>query len=148
MREESVRTLRDWAEGVARGEPREHLWSEDAVVENAEGWVIESTYRGRDGVRRWWSELEEAFTDLRLHIEEVILLDEERVLTSNRFSGHFRATGLEFTDATWASIVTLRDGQIAKAVGYTSRNRALRAAGPEAEGLPRLSLRPPPTKET
>jgi ketosteroid isomerase-like protein len=112
------------------GRPLEEseAWDPDVTIVNAAGWVIEAEYHGHEGVRRWWADLDDAFVDFGLELDEVIELDEERVLTTQRMVGHFRATGIP-TDAQWASILTVRDGRVVRAEGYLSKRRAMRAAG-------------------
>ena len=54
-------------------------------------------------------------------------LDEERVLTTQRWVGHFRHTGIPI-DGSWASVITVRDGRIVHAVGYLTKKQAVRAS--------------------
>jgi ketosteroid isomerase-like protein len=104
------------------------VWDRDVEIINAEGWVIETTYRGHEGLRRWWDDLAEAFGDFRIELEEVMEVDEERVLTTQRFIAHFRKTEIAF-DGPWAAILWIRDGKVVRGHGHLSRGRALRAAG-------------------
>ena len=115
-----------WAEAIRRGNLAEELWDPDLEIVNAKGWALESTYRGYDGLRRWWADLAEAFSDFAMEVEEITPLDEERFLTVQRFVGRFRHTEIPF-DAEWASVITVRAGRIAQAMGYVSKRRALRA---------------------
>ena len=128
MSQENVEIVRRWAEAIGRGDLAEALWDPDLEIVNAEGWALEATYRGYEGLRRWWNDLEEAFSDLALRVEEITPVDGERFLTELRFIGHFRQTGIPF-DAPWASVVTVKGGRITRAVGYVSKRRALKAAG-------------------
>jgi ketosteroid isomerase-like protein len=104
------------------------VWDPDVEVINAEGWVIEATYRGHAGLERWWEDLAEAFGDFRVELVDAVEVDEERIVTTQRFVGHFRTTDIPF-DGTWASILWIRDGKIVRAQGHLSKRRALRAAG-------------------
>ena len=104
------------------------VWARDVEVINAEGWVIETVYRGHEGLRRWREDLAEAFGDFRIVVEDVLEVDEQRVLTTQRFVGRFRATEIPF-DGRWASILWVRDGKIVRAQGHLSKRRAMRAAG-------------------
>jgi ketosteroid isomerase-like protein len=61
-----------------------------------------------------------------MQVEEITPVDDQRFLTVQRFLGHFRTTGIAF-DAPWASVLTMREGRIARAVGYRSKRRALLA---------------------
>jgi ketosteroid isomerase-like protein len=103
-------------------------WDPDVEVINAEGWVIETAYHGHDGLGRWWEDLAEAFGDFDIELEEVTEVDGERVLTTQRFVGHFRTTDIPF-DGQWASILTIRDGRVVRAQGFLSKRRAMRAVG-------------------
>jgi ketosteroid isomerase-like protein len=115
-----------WGEAIRRGDLAEELWDPDLEIVNAKGWVLESTYQGHEGLRRWWADLAEAFSDFTMEVEEITPLDDGRFLTVQRFIGHFRHTEIPF-DAEWASVLTVRAGHIARAVGYVSKRRALRA---------------------
>jgi ketosteroid isomerase-like protein len=126
--EEAVGVVRRWLDGTARGELMVELWDPQCRIENAEGWVIEVEYFGHEGVRRWWDDLDEAFADLRLEPEELIAIDDERVLSTHRFRGHFRTTGIEL-NGPWAAVITVRDGLMVEAVGYFTKAQAMKAAG-------------------
>jgi ketosteroid isomerase-like protein len=131
MSEDAVEVVRRWGEALQAGEMAESLWDPDLEIVNAEGWALEATYHGHEGLRRWWHDLDEAFSDFALQVEEIERVDDARVLTAQRFVGTFRTTGIPF-DAPWAAVITVRDGRILRAVGYVSKRRALRAL--EAEG--------------
>jgi ketosteroid isomerase-like protein len=121
--------MKRWAEAIQRGDLAQELWAPDLEIVNAEGWALEATYHGYEGLHRWWSDLAEAFSDFAMQVEEITPVDDERFLTVQRFVGHFRKTGIEF-NAPWASVLTVRDGRIARAVGYRSKRLALRALEP------------------
>jgi orotate phosphoribosyltransferase len=127
----NVAVVSRWADAFARGDIAEDLWDESLEIVNAEGWVVESTYRGHEGLRRWWHDLEEAFSDLTMEVDEISPLDDERILTAQRFVGHFRSTGIAF-DGPWASVLTVRAGRIVRAVGYLSKRQALSAVEGES----------------
>jgi ketosteroid isomerase-like protein len=104
------------------------VWDPGVEVINAEGWVIETAYHGYDGLRRWWDDLAEAFGEFDIELDEVMEIDEERVLSAQRFVGHFRTTDIPF-DGAWASILWIRDGRVVRAQGFLSKRRAMKAAG-------------------
>ena len=133
MAEDSLEVVGRWAEAIQRGDLADDLWDPDLEIVNAEGWALEATYRGHDGLHRWWNDLEEAFSEFRLEVEEVAPIDAERVLTTQRFVGRFRTTDIPF-DGAWASVLTVRDGRIVQAVGYLSKRRAMRALEEERAG--------------
>jgi ketosteroid isomerase-like protein len=89
MGEQNVGVVARWAEAIQRGDLAEELWDADLEIVNAKGWALEATYRGHDGLRRWWSDLAEAFSDFAMEVEEITPLDEERFLTVQRsLQGH------------------------------------------------------------
>ena len=135
MSQENVEIVRRWAEAIGRGDLAEALWAPDLEIVNAEDWALEATYRGYEGLRRWWNDLEEAFSDFAMQVERITPVDGERLLTEQRFIGHFRKTGIRF-DAPWASIITVKDGRITSAVGYVSKRRALKAVGRSEQDAP------------
>ena len=61
-------------------------------------------------------------------LAEVHKIDEERVVTIQRATGRGRASGIE-VDQQWGSIVSVRNGKISSAHGFSSRDQALEAAG-------------------
>jgi ketosteroid isomerase-like protein len=110
------------------GSDEHDVWDRDVEIINAEGWALEAVYHGHEGLHRWWEDLAEVFEEFRIVLEEMQEVDDERVLTTQRFIGRFRATRLPF-DGPWASIFRLRDGKIVRAQGFLTKRRAMRAAG-------------------
>jgi ketosteroid isomerase-like protein len=129
VEEANLEIIKRWAEAIQEGDLAEELWDPNLEIVNAKGWALEATYHGYEGLHRWWSDLAEAFSDLAMQVEEITPVDDELVLTVQRFLGHFRTTGIRF-DAPWASILTVRGGRIMRAVGYRSKRGALRALEP------------------
>jgi ketosteroid isomerase-like protein len=72
---------------LRKGDDGGGAWDPDVEVVNAAGWVIETTYRGHTGLRRWWEDLAEAFGDFDIELDEALEVDDERVLTTQRFVG-------------------------------------------------------------
>jgi ketosteroid isomerase-like protein len=125
---ENLAIARRAFEEIRSGEYEGGAWDPDVEVVNAAGWVIETAYRGHAGLRRWWEDLAEAFGDFSIELEDVLEVDEERVLSTQRFVGRFRASDIPF-DGPWASILWIRDGKVVRAEGHLSKRRAMRAAG-------------------
>ena len=125
---ENLEVVRRAFEDLRSGRYEGGAWDPEVEVINAAGWVIETSYRGHAGLRQWWDDLAEAFGDFALELEDAMEVDEERVLTTQRFVGHFRATEIPF-DGAWASILWIRDDKVVRAEGHLSKRRAMRAAG-------------------
>jgi ketosteroid isomerase-like protein len=115
-------------EDLRSGDYEGGAWDPGVEVVNAAGWVIETSYRGHSGLRQWWDDLAEAFGDFTIELDEAMEVDADRVLTTQRFVGHFRATEIPF-DGVWASVLWIRDGRIVRAEGHLTKRRAMRAAG-------------------
>jgi ketosteroid isomerase-like protein len=128
MSRETAETVRQWFGRLADGDAGADLCSAEVRIDNVAEFPITGPYHGHDGVRRWWSDLRDAIDELRIELEELVEVDDERVLTTQRMVGRFRHTGIEL-DALWASIVWVRRGKIVRAAGHSSRRGAFRAAG-------------------
>jgi ketosteroid isomerase-like protein len=128
MSEENVELVRRWANGLAGGELSLELCDPELRLENIAQFPITGPYHGHEGLRRWWQDVAEAFDEIRYEVDELIDVDDERVLSVQRVVGRFRNTGIP-VDTPWASLFWVRDGKITRAVGYASRHRALKAAG-------------------
>jgi ketosteroid isomerase-like protein len=128
MAADNLEIVRRAFEDLRSGEYEGGAWDPRVEVVNAAGWVIETSYRGHSGLRQWWDDLAEAFGDFTIELDEAMDVDGERVLTTQRFVGHFRATEIPF-DGAWASVLWIRDGRIVRAEGHLSKRRAMRAAG-------------------
>jgi ketosteroid isomerase-like protein len=128
MAGENVEIVQQAFEELRTGEYTGGVWDPGVEVINAAGWVIETAYRGHTGLGHWWEDLAEAFGDFDIVLEDALEIDGERVLTTQRFVGHFRASEIPF-DGHWASILWIRDGRVVRAEGYLSKRRAMRAAG-------------------
>jgi ketosteroid isomerase-like protein len=117
--------VRRWFERLGEHDLAADLWHDDLVIENVRTPAFEGTYRGYDGLARWWSDLTDVFSDVRIDVDEATEVDAQRVLAMPRVSGHFRATGLDF-DGPWAAVMTVKEGRISHAKGYASKHQALR----------------------
>lgn len=115
-----------WAEAIGRGELVAEHFHPDVEIVNIDSLAVTATYRGHDGLRRWWADMEEAISDLRMDVMEITQLDRERFLTIQRMIGTFRTAEIP-VDTQWASVLTVSAGRITRAVGYVSKQKALRA---------------------
>ena len=87
------------------------------------------TYRGHEGVRRWWSSFEEIMDGVRVELTDVEPTGTDGVLlTSLRLSARGRATGIELTQEATARCA-IADSRVVSLSFFASRDEA-RAAGP------------------
>ena len=103
------------------------LIAEDAVWEPS-GTFIGSgeTYRGHEGVRRFWDVFREPWENISLEPVDATEIDETRLLTRTRFRGTGRASGV-VTETELFVIWTVRDDQLVGYRSFTDRASALEA---------------------
>jgi ketosteroid isomerase-like protein len=131
MSQENVEIVRTVLDAINRGDVDAAI---EAVSEEFEAdWsnsrgVLSGIYRGRDETRESLKAFLEPWESLRWHAEELIELDNDRVLTVSNIRMRGRGSGVEVS-ATGASIWTIRDGKAATMKLYQSKAEALEAAG-------------------
>ena len=87
------------------------------------------TYRGPDGVRRWWESFLESMEWVRLETHSVEMLDTDRGIVAFEIHTRGRASGIETSQKAW-SLVTVRDGKITRMGFFTGPEQARAAAAP------------------
>jgi ketosteroid isomerase-like protein len=93
-----------------------------------EAGFVESCYRGPDGFRRYISELDDVWGgNLRVEPAELIDLGDRLVMLAG-LSSRAEASGLALS-SEYATVMTLRAGEVVRQVDYTSHTDALEAAG-------------------
>jgi ketosteroid isomerase-like protein len=107
------------------------LLTPDFVMVNAETAVTDKTYTGGRGVIEWTDDIFEAFDPAaRFEIEQVVADSDEFVVTINRITGTGARSGAPLL-IRWAAVFWVRDGKLARVVGYVRRREALEAVGIE-----------------
>ena len=128
MSVENVELVRRWIEGFRVEELSLEICDPEIEIRNWEESPITGPYHGHDGVRQWWSELEDGFENVHMELIDVIDAGEDRVLVVQRLVGRFRLTGID-ADHTWGAVVSTRQGKIVSAIGYATPGEAKQAAG-------------------
>lgn len=88
---------------------------------------LEGTGRGADGVRHYFSMMDDATSSFRLDVERVEGVGDDRVLAFTRISG-VSAGGVPFAQPT-ASLYVVGDGKISCVQVFLDRQEALEAVG-------------------
>jgi len=88
------------------------------------------TYRGHEGIRRYFAGFEGVMDEVRWEADELMEAPDERVVAGIRLVTRSVATGLELELPVW-QLCTLRDGKVLRIEGFAKREDALRAAGIE-----------------
>ena len=86
------------------------------------------TYRGPDGVRRWWESFLESMEWVRLGVESVHPVDEHRVILEFVIHTRGRTSGIE-TDQRAVGLATAREGLLLNLAFFMTVEQALKAAG-------------------
>ena len=88
------------------------------------------TYRGHEGIRRYFAGFEGVMDEVRWEADELMEAPDDRVVAGIRLLTRSVATGLELELAVW-QVCTVRDGKVLRIDGFAKREDALRAAGIE-----------------
>jgi ketosteroid isomerase-like protein len=86
------------------------------------------TYRGHEGVRRFWDIFREPWESISLEPLDFAEVDESRILTRTRFRGTGRASGL-VTETELYVVWTIADGKLSRYQSFGDRSAALESAG-------------------
>jgi ketosteroid isomerase-like protein len=87
----------------------------------------ESSYRGQEGVRRWYRQMEEIWDDWFIEAERFFDAGTQ-VVVFVRVSGTAKQSGAALAISA-GHVLTLRDGRIKRAEVFLDRSEALEAAG-------------------
>jgi ketosteroid isomerase-like protein len=88
------------------------------------------TYRGHEGIRRYFAGFEGVMDEVRWEADDLMEAPNDRVVAGIRLLTRSVATGLELELPVW-QVCTVRDGKVLRIEGFAEREDALRAAGLE-----------------
>ena len=88
---------------------------------------LSSVQRGPEGLRRLVETFDDAFDSIQMELHELIDAGDQ-VFSSFTLRGRGRRSGAVTTFDGWL-VWTVRDGRIARLLGFTDRDPALEAAG-------------------
>jgi uncharacterized protein len=94
--------------------------------------VEPATYRGHDGIRRYFDSFYEVMEEVRFEPEEFIAAGEQ-VVVPMRLVARGRGTGIE-ADQRLVQVCTLRDGKILRIDIYATTEEALAATSRPGSG--------------
>ena len=100
------------------------LSTEDLRVRSRFSSVADTVFRGPDGIRQWWDDLEEAWDPITIRIEDLAALTDDRLVLLVRLTAHGRGSGVDL-DESVGQVWTLRDGLLAE-IDYLDREEAER----------------------
>ena len=92
--------------------------------------AVGGVYEGIDGIRRYFTDIEEAGPDFRIELYGVEEVDSKRVLAFIRTSSTGRASGIRMATPL-TNVYDLIDGKISDIRIFLDRQEALKAVGLE-----------------
>jgi ketosteroid isomerase-like protein len=104
------------------------LHADDVVHVTAPEWPERGTYCGRDEVRRLWESIFVDYGDHQILVDEVIPIDEHRVLSKLRWRAKGTSSGAETTTRIY-TVGTERDGLVSRIEYFLDYRMALETAG-------------------
>jgi ketosteroid isomerase-like protein len=131
MSRENVEIVRRAFESINRGDVDGAL---DAAADDFEvDWSnsigpLKGIYKGKERVRGLWSAFLEAFDAVRWDPEEVIEVDESRVIAVNHVRMRGRGSGVD-VEAIGVQLWTISEGEAQSIKLYQSKAEALEAVG-------------------
>jgi ketosteroid isomerase-like protein len=90
--------------------------------------AVVGVYDGTDGIRRFFTDIEEAGPDFRIELDGVEEVDSKRVLAFMRTSSTGRASGIRLAGSS-TNVYDLIDGKISHIRIFLDRQEALKAVG-------------------
>jgi ketosteroid isomerase-like protein len=127
--EETAELVRSVYDALNRGgvDAALELVAEDCVWDwsNSIG-PAKGIYRGKEQVREFSASFVEAFEEVRWDPEEIVEVDESRLIVVNHIRMRGRGSGVE-VDAVGAQLWTIADGEVQGVKLYQSKAEALEA---------------------
>ncbi|MCW2971019.1 MAG: hypothetical protein JWO23_2146 [Solirubrobacterales bacterium] len=90
--------------------------------------MVGAQYLGADGIRRFFTDIEDAGPDFRIEVQRVQETGDSHALAFLRFSSTGRASGI-VTGAESANVYDFTEGKIRRIRIFLDRSEALKAAG-------------------
>jgi ketosteroid isomerase-like protein len=100
----------------------------DVVWDEAGLFPDRDSFHGHDGIRELARQNEELWEGLRVEVDDVIPVGEDKVVVLLRTIARGQGSGVE-VDFTFAHLWTIRDGKGCRVEPFSDREAALRAAG-------------------
>jgi ketosteroid isomerase-like protein len=86
------------------------------------------TYRGHDGVRRWFTDMAESWQEWRNEIEELVEVGADTVAAAIRFCGVAKESGVP-VEARLGMVCVVSEGKVLRSRSYPNGEAALEAVG-------------------
>jgi ketosteroid isomerase-like protein len=90
--------------------------------------MVGAQYLGSDGIRRFFTDIEDIGPDLRIEVQRVQAIGDSNALAFLRVSSTGRASGI-VTGAESANVYDFTEGRISRVHIFLDRSEALKAVG-------------------
>jgi ketosteroid isomerase-like protein len=104
------------------------LWSEEGEFHSTFAASEGRVFRGRQGVRDYFDTLGEVFDDMRIEIEEITDVGEDRLVVVLRVSGRGKGSGVNVEQRN-GQVWTFVEGKVARIDSYMNSTDAFKAVG-------------------
>jgi ketosteroid isomerase-like protein len=109
------------------------LWDPEVVIEEMPEFPDSGTFRGYDGLVRWWTAWFDVYDEIRMEAQEYISADDRVVVPVHHWLRSKAGVPLEYHGT---HVWTLRNGRAVHVTGYRELSEALAAIGAEPSGTP------------
>jgi ketosteroid isomerase-like protein len=132
MSQENMEIVRQVYEAIARRESATvlALYDPEVVLINTRTSLDTAPYLGHDGLLRWTRDVRDGMGEFRVEADEIIDVDESRVVVVGRVCGEGRVSGLPI-EVPLSTVFTLMNGRIVRMQAYDTKAEALQAVGLE-----------------
>jgi ketosteroid isomerase-like protein len=129
MSEENVEIVRRWIDAGNRADLDGWLsgFAPDAEWHTSGRFADRGVYRGRGGLTRYWTELQEDIEELTLSVSEIRAIG-DKVFVAATLMGRGRGSKARFEERAWL-VTTCCDGRVERVEAYLDPDDALEAAG-------------------
>jgi ketosteroid isomerase-like protein len=104
------------------------LWDPSCEYTRVTAAVDVQTYRGHDGIRRYLSDMADAWGEWRIEADEILDVNHDTVVATGRFLARGKDSGVP-VEARLATMFVLSKGKVLRGQTYPSREEALEAVG-------------------
>jgi ketosteroid isomerase-like protein len=129
MTSANVEIIRRGLDAYNRGDVEVVLETADPDIEFVplRSLVVGGSYRGHEGIRQFFEDLDEEWEDRLIHNEE-FRENDDSVLLLGEFEARGRASGMQMRSPV-AWLFRLRAGKVVRMQAYSDQEEALRALG-------------------
>ena len=104
------------------------IWSEEGEFHSTFAASEGRVFRGRQGIRDYFDTLGDVFDDMRIEIEEITDVGEDRLVVELRVSGRGKGSGVNVEQRN-GQVWTILDSKVARIDSYMNSTDAFEAAG-------------------